>query len=737
MKKAEAKDFRDIYFHEEGEKKVFCFRTGLTVYEEVFDGTRYTAAGWNTAGYTLNVLEDFPSRLDRDAFTEAQSFDIEADGVSLSWDWEYVGFESSEERLENGTLIAHGTLMLKSMVKPLVVKVHTVLDGTAIFERWLEVENTGAASINVNVVAPMCGGIEVLKPWRDYAFDSDPSKLWSLGYMDSSEHCHEGYFRWHDLPNAVYAVDGKYTSEMYRHPMFMLRNNAMGTIMIAQFGWSGGYRFEFTQDIDAGSGAAKLSFRTELKSQKPITCLLPGERFETPKMHVGMLSGDLDDAVNAMHGHLRKSVFTLPPARGVRGWVEGGIGPERTMDVAAMKHFADTIAAVGGETMIIDAGWYCPAGLESKEWHGRAGDWYFDADKHPNGIAEIRDYVHQKGLLFGLWLDLERLGSDSAAAKAHPEWISVRYKDGKKKSQLNMAIPEAAAWAESELTRVIDEYKIDLFRLDYNLGNSDLQTRYYGDGGVENGFVRYYRNTLAMYERLHRKYPNVIFENCAGGGGRTDVGFVRNFDHTWVSDHNVAPRSFTVTNGMTMALPPEYADRLVGGMGCHTAAELSWQARNAIFGRPTTNDYNAIGSKINPIQIETVKHAFDVYKRHIRPYIEGSRIFHHTPEVAVYGASIAEQPHGTGIIERCSGDGKHGVMGIFRLIRKGGAEDYVVYPKGIDVSLRYRVELDNDSQSFTLSGAEIRRLGIRVGLPASLTSELIIYTALDEEADNE
>lgn len=341
--------------------------------------------------------------------------------------------------------------------------------------------------------------------------------------------------------------------------------------------------------------------------------------------------------------------------------------------------------------------------------------------------------------MFGLWLDLERLGQKSEAAKVHPEWISVRYKDGKKHSQLNMAIPEAATWAESELSRVIEEYGIDLFRLDYNLSSNDLQTRYCGESGVENGFVRYYRNTVAMYERLRRKYLNVVFENCAGGGGRTDVGFVANFNHTWVSDHNIAPRSFIVTNGMTMALLPEFVDRLVGGMNCHTAAELSWQARNSIFARPTTNDYNAIGSEVNPIQIATVKHAFDIYKKHIRPYIEGSLIFHHTPEAAVdeMSNSVAEQPRGTGIIERCSGDGRHGVIGVFRLVGEGGEKEYVVYPKGIDASQTYRVEFDNDESAVTLSGAELKRFGVRVSLSASLTSELIIYSALCEQCENE
>lgn len=739
MKKYQQEGFRDIYVHQEDGKRVFCYRTGLCVYEEVFDRGCYMSAGWNTAGYTLNVLDGLPTRLDGNNFTEAQAFDLEADGVSLAWDWEYEGFDSYEETLENGVTVTHGEVRLKSTRKPILATVHTVLDGGLIFTRWVSVTNFGEAPININVACPMCGGIEEISAWKDYMGGTpDPSRIYSLGYMSNSEHRHEGYFQWHELRTGIQSVDGKYLFfGGMRHPMFMLRNNLLGTMMIAQLGWTGAYRFDFVLNTDVKHGKiplSRLSFRADLAGHKPITVLASGECMEMPRMHIGKLSGDLDDAVNAMHKHLRRTVFTIPATRGVKGWIEGGMGPERVMDMEATKHFVDTIAAVGGETMIIDAGWSCPKGTEIKEWKQRTGDWYPDAQKYPNGIGELRDYIHSKGLLFGLWLDLERLGSMSRAAQEHPEWIAKSYKRLEGGSQLNMAIPEAAAWAEAELSRVIEEYGIDLFRLDYNVSGHELHNRYDGENGQENCFVQYYRNTIAMYERLRRKYPNVIFENCAGGGRRTDVAFVRNFTHTWVSDHNVAPRSFAITNGMTMALPPELVDRLVSGMDCHTAASLEWQARNAIFGRPSTNDYNAVGSKMNPEQLAIVKHTFDVYKTHIRPYIDESVIFHHTPQLVgdeTAEGAIAEQPRGTGILERATEDGRHGVIGIFNLSDAAAAGVHTVYPRGIDPSLRYRVTLDNSGAVIEASGASLSQTGLRVTLPASLTSELVIYEVIE------
>lgn len=50
-----------------------------------------------------------------------------------------------------------------------------------------------------------------------------------------------------------------------------------------------------------------------------------------------------------------------------------------------------------------------------------------------------------------------------------------------------------------------------------------------------------------MFERLNKKFPDVIFENYASGGGHCDAGMMRYFNHTWVSDNQVPPVSRCIT----------------------------------------------------------------------------------------------------------------------------------------------------------------------------------------------
>lgn len=401
------------------------------------------------------------------------------------------------------------------------------------------------------------------------------------------------------------------------------------------------------------------------------------------------------------------------------GLIEAGMGAERVMDMTAVKHFADTAAMVGAEALIIDAEWYCPPGKEG-EWFDRAGDWEYDRELYPNGIVEIRDYIHGKGLLFGMWLDAERIGKSSEMFALHPEWIAKLY-HGKVTSLIDMTNPEACAWAERQVEHLINDYKIDIFRLDYNI-TSAMMNYCAADGS--SGYARYCEAVYAMYERLRRKYPHVVFENCAGGGGRTDLGLVKYFTHTWVTDWQVAPRSAAITNGMTLVLPPETVDRLVSGMESHTRSSLAFMTRHTLFGRPTVNDFNPIGSRFNREQIEFVRHSYEIYKEYVRPYACAGKIYHHTAECT------GDQPQGVLILERSDAERTIGILGVFTLA-DAAPDEIKVYPRGIDLSKNYEVLFDNRREKVVLGGYSMVNDGIRISLCNSLSSELITYRVVE------
>lgn len=117
----------------------------MMVYEECLIGGVLVASGYNTAGYPLNVLSNYATRLDPNLCYEPSAFHLEIDGECVHYDLSFVDF--SVDKSEKS---AHAVLTLTSNVKPITVKVHTILDGSAVFTRFLEIENRSDESMRVS-----------------------------------------------------------------------------------------------------------------------------------------------------------------------------------------------------------------------------------------------------------------------------------------------------------------------------------------------------------------------------------------------------------------------------------------------------------------------------------------------------------------------------------------------------------------------------------------------------------
>jgi hypothetical protein len=263
-------DWSDVYFVVEPESTV-TYRTALVVYEESLIKGRFVGRGWNGAGF----VNFYDARLEPSEHPTPQAFWLEMDGQLLASDWEWVSFEKVTDARENEAsphpYEVHTIVTLKHTVRPVIVKVHTGLDGTSIVTRWLEVTNSGSQPAALSAAFSWSGVLQKTNRWRMH-LPNKQAPLYSVGYMTNTHWGNEGDFQWHDLPNAGYQIDGRYRRDRHRHPMFVLRNNATGEHFIGQLAWSGGYSFEFDLDADAGTTdqAARLFFRTGRPGRKAV-----------------------------------------------------------------------------------------------------------------------------------------------------------------------------------------------------------------------------------------------------------------------------------------------------------------------------------------------------------------------------------------------------------------------------------------------------------------------------------
>jgi alpha-galactosidase len=431
------------------------------------------------------------------------------------------------------------------------------------------------------------------------------------------------------------------------------------------------------------------------------------------------MRGDLDGVIQALHEHVRREVLPPPvPGRDMlveanhRGYIvdhESEAGIDREIDLAA---------DAGAEMFVIDAGWYGP---EPNRWDANVGDWYAGAWL-PHDVTPIREHARQRGLLFGLWVEIESIGSASNLLRQHPDWVLTR--DGKPVAggrQLDVSNPAVAAWMESEISRIIKKYDLDLFRLDYNTtveeGGNNLH-----EGFVENTEWRHVDALYAMFERLRKQYPHVIFQNCAGGGGRLDLGIMRRFQNTELSDWLRAPRGLKILNGMTWILPPEILLRTFGteSDGVPSDADLVTQLRATTMALPIFRGFSPSPEEFNPLQREEILRQGNLYKQVIRPILKDCRVYHHTP--------LTPMMEGTPwlVLEYAAPDSQAALGWVFRT-SESADPTYCFRPRGLDFSKTYQVTFTNSGQTLSIPGDRLLQAGIPVRLEADLTSELLIF----------
>ncbi len=702
------------------------YSSGLTVYEEGLVNGRLVGRYWSAAGRIKPDL-DIPPTLEATADLPVTAFHLEIDGQALDNHWDWVGVQEIPDQRGG----KHLAVELKHRVRPVTVKAHTRLDGTPVMTRWLEITNLADRPAALSSVFPFAGLLWFIRDYRGL-LPTGVKDPFTLGYFNNNVRTRahygpEGNFAWLSLPYGWYVHEGRTGRSGHGAPFFMLKNECNGEFFTGEVAWSTNWRLEFYCDHEPANPDAAICFRAGPAGTPPQRVIAAGESVVTPSVHLGHTHTDLDGAAQAMHAHVRTSVLPpQPPGRAqlveANHW---GLMKDKISEEALVRDI-DVAADVGCELYILDAGWF---GKEYGQWSLVIGDWD-SAPWLPNGVEAIRDHVHRRGMLFGLWMEPECVGEFSSVKKAHPDWLLMRdgapvvrkFPSGNRYA-LDLSKPEVAAWVESEVFRVIEKFKLDLFRLDYNIYVQEGGQRY-NQGYIEN--TLWYHNDVLyrIFDQVREKYPQLILENCSSGGGRTDLGIVQRFHTTWTSDWATSPRGLSVLNSMTLRLPPEIVNRIYGAMNEDTYlyGDIDFQLRVAFMGHPVLMGISPSVAEQNPRSRERIIHHIQLYKSFIRPMLSTCKVYHHTPALDFW------HPQDWCVLEYVSEDARRAVVAIFRLAPDTGP-DYTFLPRGLDSSLRYKVTRDNKGRTAIVAGETLIDQGLRVRLESPLTSEFLLFEA--------
>lgn len=691
------------------------YSSGLTVCDEALRSGHWINRYWLATGM---IKPEFHLEGEKQSGVAplADAFELAMEGQDLGGSWKWVKAYQEQVRTPSEGLLV--TVELESSARPVGVKIRTLLGGGPVLVRWLEVTNHGSEGTAITRVSPWAGTLWNTANYKErIEKESDP---FEVAYASIQEWGNEGAWKFQSIANDTRSIAGTHGKSGWGHPTFFAHNRVTGEWFAGSLGYSGNWKASVWGATDEARDRARLLFSLGPAAADPALRVLdPGETVKTPETHMLLMAADLDHVIQALHEHVRREVI-LPPIPGREYQVESnhrGYIVDHESEPGLLREI-DLAHDVGAEEFLIDAGWFGP---DPNVWWKNVGDWHAGSWL-PNDITPVREYARKNGMLFGLWVEIESAGEASELRKQHPEWLMRR--DGKPVAggrQLDLTRPEVAAWVESEIARLIQKYDLDMFRLDYNHSVEEGGNRI-KDGFTENLMWRYVDSLYGIFDRIHQRFPNVILQNCAGGGGRLDLGILRRFHNTELSDWMRGPRNLKILNGMTWILPPEILLRTFGTeVGDHaTDGDLNEQLRIAMISRPIFRGISPTIEDFNPIAHQTIREAVQVFKDEVRPIMINSKVYHHTPLLEMRG------PSPWLVLEYATQDGGRAVATLFRTSAAGDST-YVFRPRGLDFGQNYRVKLMNSGQVIEMEGARLLQAGIPVRIENPMGSEMLIF----------
>ncbi len=187
------------------------------------------------------------------------------------------------------------------------------------------------------------------------------------------------------------------------------------------------------------------------------------------------------------------------------------------------------------------------------------GDWITDRKKLPNGLKGLAEKIHSKGMKFGLWLEPEMVSQKSRLYAEHPDWcihIPGRIPvEGRNQLVLDLTRKEVRTYLKTVITDILRSTPVTYVKWDMNRSLTDTVSSSLGNRQGE-FFHRYVLGLYEIMDEITSSFPEVLFEGCAGGGGRFDMGLLYYMPQYWTSDNTDAVSRLKIQYGTSIVYPP-------------------------------------------------------------------------------------------------------------------------------------------------------------------------------------
>ena len=380
-------------------------------------------------------------------------------------------------------------------------------------------------------------------------------------------------------------------------------------------------------------------------------------------------------------------------------------------DDEKLVNFAKEAKKLGIEMLVMDDGWF---GRRNDD-KSSLGDWYVNEEKLKGGLSSLIERVNAEGLKFGIWYEPEMISPDSDLFRAHPDWhVHVDNRVpmlGRNQYVLDFSREDVRENIWQQMYDVLSKNKIDYLKWDFNRNISDAGSALLPPDRKKEFFHRFILGTYEIMDRLTKAFPNILFENCSGGGGRFDPAMLYYSPQIWASDNTDPIERLYIQFGTSMCYP-------ASTMGAHVSA----CDRTGYKTKGNVALWGTFGYELDPLKLTDSDR--EIIKEQVK-------LYHNTYDLIRNGdlyrlVSPFENPY-RAVWEIVSPDKSRAMVTVVTM-RGECAPHTIVKLRGLEPQRYYR----NEKTGETYSGALLMNAGLNLTYTANNDgdSELLIFTAI-------
>ena len=347
--------------------------------------------------------------------------------------------------------------------------------------------------------------------------------------------------------------------------------------------------------------------------------LAPGEAFQTPEAYLCYAADGLGGMSRQFHRLIHRHITTGPYARAARpilvnNWEATYFG----FDEDKLLSLARTAKEADIDLFVLDDGWFGHRDSDNCS----LGDWVDDTRKLPHGLAGLSERIHALGMKFGLWVEPEMVSPDSDLYRAHPDWCihAPGYPRLESRNQLVLDVsrPEVRDYVVGMITDALRRGSVDYVKWDMNRfinmwGSPSLPAARQQEQGH-----RYILGVYDMMRRITGAFPKVLFESCAGGGGRFDLGMMCFMPQAWCSDDTDAWMRCRIQHATSLVFPPSTMGAHVSAVPNHQTGRCTPLATRAAVAMGGTYGYELDLTRLPEEELSAIK-AYNARVRAMQP----------------------------------------------------------------------------------------------------------------------